>query len=326
MEQSTTGEFSRPSIVWCVALAPLCCLILAYGSLYSKNTTGDFAYLTGYNLGSALALWGIFHLLFGRKTGSVATGIAYGLIYVCLMISSYIGYERNVRAMNETLSSVQKDLTAFINASTDAQGLPKQIEKPIDMTPTVTGKMGEVQKWTKRVLSRNAEVHNAYLDELNATGWAMLLDADRLKADATFNESFSILEKGKGVVQKYKAKTVALLDVARNDIKTLDLPEDFKLGLAQGYDMQLSENREHLDTIWGLEEKAAAQFENIIKLLAAKKGKWIVQDHRILFASQEDLNAFNSYLEKADQLAQQQQLLQQRRDELTLARLEKLKQ
>jgi hypothetical protein len=61
-------------------------------------------------------------------------------------------------------------------------------------------------------------------------------------------------------------------------------------------------------------------------LLAARKGKWIVQDRKILFESQEDHNAFNAYLERVPQLVQQQLLLQQKRDEATLASFEKLKQ
>lgn len=175
-------------------------------------------------------------------------------------------------------------------------------------------------------MNRKVEIHNAYLSEMEAVGWSKLVDADRLKADTMLKESFSIIEKGKSAVKKYKIQNDALLDEARNDLKTLDIAESSKHRYAQSLERRISESRVHLDALWGLEEQALVQFENIVKLLAARKGKWIVQDRQILFESQEDLNAFNAYLERVQPLAQQQLLLRQKRDEATLANFERLKQ
>lgn len=146
MEQSMPGASSKLSTAWYVALAIVCCLILAYGFFYSKNTTDDVDHLVGYNLPLALVLWGVFHMMFGRKKGGAAAGVAFGFIFACLMMKSFIGYERNIRAMNEVMSSIPRDIAEFMDGAVDAQGVPKRIEKPIDTTPTVTGEMGEVQR------------------------------------------------------------------------------------------------------------------------------------------------------------------------------------
>ena len=312
MEQDTNGSTitSQANSLWMVALGIVCLGIVAYGYKYSQNTTGNFAFLFGENLGIGFFIWGIFHTALGRKQSKMKAALSFFLILGSLMVSSLIGYSQQKLATTQAITEIQKDYSAITSSATDAQGLPQRIEKQLDTTPTAKGEFGEMERFMKTLMNQMASQRNDYLLEIDAIGWGKILDPERLKEDRTLVESKIMIRKAKDIVGKYRARTYTLLENARKDIGSLNVSESSRREMANGFDTGMAKSRAQIDAIWNLEAKTISEFENIVTLLSARRGAWTVQNGQILFTSDDDLSTFNSYVASIQDLASKQGAIQ----------------
>ena len=327
MEQDTNGSTTTGQVnrMWMVALGIVCLGIVAYGYMYSKNTTGNVAFLFGENLVIGFFIWGIFHTALGRKQSKMKTVLSFLFIFGSLMVSSLIGYSQQKVAATQVITEIQKDYSAITSSATDAQGLPQRIEKQLDTTPTTKGEFGEMERFMKTFMNQMASQRNDYLLELDAIGWGKILDPERVKEDKTLIESKMMVQKAKDIVGKYRAKTYALLENARKDIGSLNVSESSRREMANGFDTGMAKSRAQIDALWNLETKTISEFENIVTLLSARRGAWIVQNGQILFASDDDLSTFNSYVASIQDLASKQEAIQKQNVQAVNSNLNKLK-
>jgi hypothetical protein len=298
--------------IWKIALALVCAGILGYGFLYSKNEISNLSYLIGYNLPLALVVWGIFYAAVARKSGAKIGGFSFIAIYISLIASGLIGYSQQKQEAKQALTDIKNQYSALIESSTDSQGVPKRIEKPIDTTPKASGDIGEMERFSKEFLNQIASQRNDYLLELETIGWKSILDANRIKADKTFVESKDTIQKAKEIVNKYREKTTTLLSNTKEKIHSLNISESSKKGLLSGFEQGIKESKNNTDAVWSLEGKIINEFENIINLLSDKKEAWIVEGKKIIFYDSNDLDRFNSYISSIQKIANQQKEIQNR--------------
>lgn len=296
--------------IWKIALALVCVGILGYGFFYSKNTTANLAYLIGYNLPLALIIWGIFYAAVARKREAKIVGFSFLAIFICMIASGLIGYSQQKQEAKHALSEIQDQYSALIESSTDSQGLPKRIEKPINTTPKARGEFGEMERFMKEFMDQMASQRNDYLLELEAIGWNSILDANRIKADKTFVESKVTIQKAKEVVKKYKEQTSTLLSNAKENIRSLNISETSKREMLSGFDKGMEKAKKNIDAMWSLEGQTINEFENIMNLLSARKGAWVVEGEQILFYNDSDLDRFNSYIASIQNIVNQQEEIQ----------------
>lgn len=296
--------------IWIIALTLVCAAILGYGFLYSKNTTTDLAFLIGSNLPLTLIIWGVFYVAVARKRGAKIAGFSFIAIYICMIASGLIGYSQQKQEAKLALSEIQDQYSKIIESSTDSQGLPKRIEKPINTTLKARGEFGEMEKFMKEFMDQMTSQRNDYLLELEAIGWNSILDANRIKADKTFIESKVTIQKAKEVVKKYTNRTNTLLNNAKDNIRSLNISESSKREMLSGFDRGMEKAKENIDAMWSLEAKTINEFENIMTLLSAKKGAWVVDGDQILFYNDSDLERFNSYIASIQSIVKQQEAIQ----------------
>ena len=308
MEEVTNQQ--KDENIWKVALALVCSAILGYGFFYSKNTTSDLAFLIGYNLPAALLIWGVFYAAVAKKRGARIAGFSFLAIFISMIASGLIGYSQQKQEVKQALSEIKSQYSELIESSTDAQGLPKRIEKPINTTPKASGEFGEMERFMKEFMDQMASQRNDYLLELEAIGWNGILDANRIKADKTFVESKVTIQKAKEVVAKYTKNTQTLLESAKNNIRSLNISESSKRGMLSGFDRGMEKAKSNIDAMWSLEANTIKEFENIITLLSAKKGAWVVEGEQILFYNDGDLARFNSYIASIQNIVEQQEAIQ----------------
>lgn len=326
MEQETDfASVNQPNRAWLISLAVVCLGIIAYGYLYSKNSTSDLAFLFGYNLPIGLVIWGIFYAAIGRKQGSKKAGLSFLVIFGSLIASGLIGYSQQKSAATQAIMEIQKDYSSITRSATDAQGLPQRIEEKLDTTPKTKGEFGEMERFMKTFMNKMASQRNDYLLELDAIGWEKILDAERVKQDRTLVESKIMIQKAKDIVSKYRAQTYGLLENARKDISNLNISENSRREMASGFDRGMAKSRSEIDALWNLEAKTISEFENIFVLLSARNGAWVVQNGQILFAHDSDLNAFNSHVIAIQELASKQAAIQKRNIEAVNNNLSRLK-
>jgi len=309
MEEKETNQQQDVNI-WKIALTLVCVAILGYGFFYSKNTSIDLAFLIGYNLPLTLVIWGLFYAAVARKRGAKIAGFTFLAIFVSMIASGLIGYSQQMHEAKEALSEIQGQYSELIESSTDAQGMPKRIEQPINTTPKARGEFGEMERFMKEFMDQMALQRNDYLLELEAIEWNSILDASRIKADKTFVESNVTILKAKEVVTKYTIRTQELLENAKNKIRALNISESSKRSMLSGFERGMEKAKANIDAMWTLEAKTINEFENIITLLSAKKGAWVVDGEQILFYNDSDLERFNSYIASIQNIVQQQEKIQ----------------
>ena len=308
MEEVTNQK--KDDDIWKIALALVCAAILGYGIFYSENTTSNIAYLIGYNLPLTLLIWGVFYLAATRKRGAKIAGFSFLAIFISMIASGLIGYSQQKQEAKQALSEIKSQYSELIESSTDEQGLPKRIEKPINTTPKSSGEFGEMERFVKEFMDQVVSQRNDYLLELEAIGWNGILDAKRIKADKSFVESKVTIQKAKEVVAKYTKNTQALLESTKNNIRSLNISESSKRSMLSGFDRGMEKAKENIDAMWSLEAKTIKEFEKIITLLAAKKGAWVVEGEQILFYNDGDLAKFNSCIASIQNIAKQQKAIQ----------------
>lgn len=295
---------------WISILAITCFSILAYGYLYSQNTINDFSFLLGENLVQGFFLWGIFHLICGKKGNKKSAWISFFIILTSLISSDFIGYSQQSKNVKLAISETQKGYSELINSGTDNQGLPKRIENQLDTTPSAKGEFGEFERFMKTTMNQFASLRNDYLLEMEAIGWLNILNPERLKDDKSLIKSKAIIQNAKEIEMKYREKTYALLEKIRSDINNLNTSENMKAQALKGFDKGMIKSRSQIDELWNLEEQTILEFENIINLLAAVNGTWVIQNKQVMFSNEEDLASFNSYIENIKKLAEKQVSLQ----------------
>lgn len=300
---------SRGDGVWIVALAVLCLGIFGYGYFFSSNTVSDPAFLAGQYLVYALVVWGIFYAIFVRKYGAKISAVAFIAIYGSLFFGGLIGVSQQKQQAVKALSSVQQEMARITNKSLDSSGLPTRVERSPATIPQANGEFGEMERFMKEHMDRVVTQRNDYLLEVEAIGWDSILDAQRIKNDARLSESKVMIERAKAIVDKYEKKTAGLMQDTRLRIGATTMSGSTKKKILEGFDDGFREAGAQIDKQWNLEKQVIREFENIVLLLATSKG-WIVEGGQILFYSDAELSRFNSYIQRIQQIVQQQEQIQ----------------
>jgi hypothetical protein len=180
----------------------------------------------------------------------------------------------------------------------------------------------------KTFMDQMVSQRNDYLLELEAIGWNGILDPNRIKEDKTFIESKVTIQKAKEIVKKYKNRTNNLLENAKDNIRSLNISESSKRGMLSGFgfDRGMGKAKDNIDAMWSLEAKTINEFENIITLLAARKGAWVVESGQILFYNDSDLERFNSYIASIQNIMNQQEQTQRQSVQTVHRNFDRLKE
>ncbi len=102
--KSATGFWTaqKKDCLWAVKLSFFCLIIIGYGFFFSENQHGNPFLLVLFNLPVAAVLWGIFHFLFERQNREKSPVHSFTTLYVCLILSGYIGFVKNTPDVIQT--------------------------------------------------------------------------------------------------------------------------------------------------------------------------------------------------------------------------------
>lgn len=296
--------------IWKISLALVCGGILAYGFFYSKNTASNLAFLIGYNLPAALIVWGLFYVAVTKKQGARISGFSFLAIFISMIASGLVGYSKQSHEAKKALSEIQNQFSEVIEQSTDSEGFPKLIDKPINTTIKASGEFGELERFMKEFISQIASQRNDYYLELEAIGWDSILDANRINNDKTFIESKYTIKKAKNIVKKYTQKTNNLLSITNENIRSLNISESSKRAMQTGFARGMEISKKNIDLLWALENEIISESENIINLLSTNKEGWVIEGEQILFYNDGDLDKFNTYIASIHNILKKQEEMQ----------------
>lgn len=305
-------EKKKSDNLWKIFLVILSICILGYGLFFSKNVIDDLPWLLGYYFSGSIIVWLIFYATFTRKKGAKIAGISFIIIYVSFMLSGYLSVTMHKIEAKKAITEIETQFEKILKSSDSPSGIPERIQEEIQTSPKSKGMFGEMERFVKIFMDRSVSLRNDYLLELSAIGWDKILDPTRIKNDRTFVESKFTINKAKEIVEKYKTLTNNLFkEDAFAEIDRLEINEDFKQEMKNGFKRGLGTTKITIDRHWFLEEKCLSEIEKIIDLLSTRKEVWVIENSQILFYNENDLKEFNAYIYNIQDIVKEQQLIQQ---------------
>jgi hypothetical protein len=272
--------------------------------------------MIGYNLPIALIVWGIYYAAVARKRGVIIGGLSFLSIFICMIASGLIRYsqqEREVkRETKQVLLEIQENYTKMIESTSNSQGLLERKDKPSNTSNSVRGELEEMKRFITDFMDQIVSYRNDYFLELDAIGLNKIMDTDRIKTDSALIESKIIIRKSKEIVSKYQNKTNVLLNVARENIRSLNISKSLKNEMLLGFEQGMEKAQDQIYEMWALEEKVLKEYENVINYLSARKNAWVVKEGQILFYNYDDLKRFNAYIASIQNILNKQQQIQKK--------------
>jgi hypothetical protein len=231
----------------------------------------------------AILFFGLTRKRIGKKGWHCAfAGLAMGF---CVIVAAQSNFEKNDERLLAT--ELQRILTYVSNPAA---------REVLDTNPVSKGDLGEVERFVKTFANRTISLYNDYEHEIDACGWNNILASGRLKRDPTLVESKAMIEAARTIVDKYRSKIHTLYDGIPNDIRNLNVSEATRKEFQDELGKAILKGRAMADALWGLEASIISEYANIVVLLDAKKSAWSVQDGKVLFANDADLNTWNSHI------------------------------
>lgn len=297
---------AKPSKWWMFSCGLLCLAILIYGLAGERETSGGLAFQIGYNLPIAILIGGILHLVFRRREPPRTGWIGLLLVYVALVVSSVLSTNRERHEFKTAANEIERTVTLATSTNVSQPSAPATPSA----APVASGDAGKLETAVKTIVNRSLAQRREYELELEAIGWSRILDGERIRKDMSLAESRTILRQARDIVSKYRGQTDELFAQVRHDIETAGLKPEAQRAAIAGFDKNAGQGKAQAAELWSLEEETLSQVENIFTLLAAKRNSWHVQQNQIVFNDQSDLDLFNSYLSRINQIMAQQQALQ----------------
>lgn len=294
-------EIQKSNNRWIAALGAVCAAILAWGYFFSSNTEADLAYLVGYHFFIAAILSTLFYMIAGRETPNSAKAVSFAAIYVALIAASYMAANMQQRQAIAAIDLALEDMRRLSGDDT------QPIELPRREAVATKGDAAALELFLKDRIEAYARLRNDYLLELQAIGWERFLDPRRLANDLRLAESVTMMSQAKAIVEKYQAKSEAMVGEGRSRIAQLAISEGARRSMLAGYETGVKESAANNTLTWELERQVLREMESLIVMLGMTRKNWAVQDEQILFQRDADLARFNGHLERVNEIVQRQQ-------------------
>lgn len=165
--------------------------------------------------------------------------------------------------------------------------------------------INEYELLLKDYIDRIYKLNSDYMQELRNIKFDSVLNAKDITRDTLFDRK-STVRKAKEIADKYENANFILIQDMKDKIQSLSISRnsDFMDGFNSSIDISIKRLREN----WSYEKQIIQEYENIILLLAVSK-QWEVEEDKIAFYNDDDLQAVNSCFDKIDALAQKKDAL-----------------
>jgi cell division septum initiation protein DivIVA len=172
--------------------------------------------------------------------------------------------------------------------------------------------LGQAKLFATRVLNEHIAMRNEYMAELQSIGWASILDANRLKADAGLEQSNRMLEQARlaavAMCEDMRPRSIAN---ARSVAAQLKLSERQKKALVEGFILGLDRNVATTETLCRMELSILDEVAAIVSIFA-RDTAWEAQDGNYLFSDDRYVQEFNGRLQNVELLTKTQTDLQRK--------------
>jgi len=295
----------KPGRIWSITCAVFCIGLFAGTAFDNKQDVGSFLTNMIFDLPKALFPAILLHLIFRTRESVSTSWLGFALIYASLVAGSTMAYNRQKQEIHDFAIDMKQLISqAQANGNSPSAALIR--------TPTVTSNSSDtaklfaiIRKFVNRILSQR----NGYQTEIEAIHLSGFLDAQRLQHDRSLAESRLMIQRASDIVEKHKQVTTEIFVQARKEIESADLSEYHKQDALSQFDKAMIKSKATIMEAWELEAQVLQEFSNIINLLSSHRNQWQVDNKRLLFGNQSDLDLFNSYVSTIKTLADKEQAI-----------------
>ena len=195
----------------------------------------------------------------------------------------------------------------------------------IGTAPKSKGKAGEFEAEIRGVMNEGISFRNAYENELLEAGFDVLLDADRLHKDANFTRSYEIISESREVMERYHNKSDDFMDRLKYKVESKLLTGNESKDDLKALDQRFYENKEIIKESFLLELNLLQEYESLVKWIASIGDDWEPIQGQFAFHNQEDIEVFNQYISKIQNVSKKDDELRKKTQGRTDESLEKLK-
>lgn len=226
--------------------------------------------------------------------------------------------------VSDAMAGIKADAEKAIANFNDDRILPA----PDLQFPTIPEPANDADKL--RVLMQSffldmAALQNDYQKDLNAVGIETLLAPERIQADAGFTQSAQMIADMRKIVQKYKARSNALINSMPERLDKTGFNASLKAWLLNGFNQGLTKSLPLLQENWNIEENLVEVMADILSHLKATWSQWSVQDDgQLIFEAQSDADKYNQLMKEMNFMIERQEEINQQSIKATREKMQQL--
>jgi len=188
--------------------------------------------------------------------------------------------------------------------------------KTRSVAANASGVLDQLEQLMMETVDLSVKERNDYLRELKSIGADVMRDASWLRNDKGLRKSRTLVEKGRKVVERYRAKQSSLLATMRSKVVGLKVDPGLTAEALLAFDRSAKACQPKMDMYWKLESKSLGEFEKILDLLDARWNFWSAVNGQVVFQRKQDTEAYNAILARIQQhAAEEEKLAEQVRQE-----------
>jgi|SRR5215217_619773 len=294
--QEKLSESDRRVWPWPTALNIAVFFAVVMGGSSGLRPSG-IPFLLGSSFTLSGVIWLITYFGFLKRTRAVSGGYAFGVLYAATFISSVFTYAFTEVQADRARSGLRESYEQFQKGGT------------IDESPTATGDYGRMEGLSRSLMKSARQLQIDYQIELEPLRIAEILTPENLRADRDLVESERRTRQARAVVEKYHDRATALIVAHRKAIEDLPVDYDRRRLLLAELDRGEARVAPMRDRVWDIDAEVMAEYQSLVALLKASKGRWQVQADRVMFENDADLEAYNRHQANMDRLATEQEKL-----------------
>ena len=296
-QQAEDPNFSKQPVIAFAVLGLICLAIVAYQLLISTDKNTNISYLIGEKAVYGLIVWSIFNHFLGKHLNQHTQGLSFVVVLITMVASSHWTAERRALAEAASLARIEENVLSVLEGEEDENGRMAPIA--LD-TGASTGELATMEASLNTYLNQVIANGNDYLTELEAIGYEMLLDGERIKNDIDLAESRFIVERAAAIVDKYEQLNEQTAFDFRDRFAEESISDVSRQSFRASFDEKLEPSLERARQIWELERQALAKVDEMVQFLAMSQSSWTMEGDQYVFETDKNLAIFNKIFDELD--------------------------
>ncbi|MCW1913902.1 hypothetical protein OJ996_09970 [Luteolibacter sp. GHJ8] len=334
----TPAPPQKSSRVW-IYVSTLLAAAFAISASFIRNTSDTTPDQIGYTAGLGVGML-LVQILIALLVGSLAAALLLAfkrpfrsslaktysfsvftiaaLAFLGTLVSVLPEHSRKKKDHQvQQVDGMMEDMEKALSESREADGTPKQTDFRIQQgdLPRGASSMEVARHLMQSVMNDSIAMQNEYVATMEKEGLMRLLVPERLDADKDFSESRQIASALRETAERYKVKSLAIVNSIPERLEKYDLSAADKKSYLRGYENRTKDGPNIAEENWRLELSIMDHMDRAIDHLEATRSDWMLEEGALAFVNDADLETYNGIMADIDAAAAAQTRLHEQAKE-----------